>query len=215
MAIKLTKRKAFNFLRSYYDVLNELKEPEDKLNFLISIIDKQFVDEDPKDLNFIVNLCYNSQRHAIESSVKGWKRASNTTLEGVPLTTPPTTPPTNPKEEEEEEQEQEEEKYIIYNEIDFLENWKMCRKKFMDLPTNIKKLEFHEKIDFKIALKDFSKEEMNTAMLGLFKQEVKNITSMYLKPKHFLENISKYLNAEMGKDYALYGKKVKQVKGGL
>ena len=103
----------------------------------------------------------------------------------------------------------------IYNESDFLENWKMCRKKFMDLPTHIKKLEFNEKIDFKIALKDFSKEEMNTAMLGLFKQEVKNITSMYLKPKHFLENISKYLNAEMGKDYGLYGKKVKQVKGGL
>ena len=104
---------------------------------------------------------------------------------------------------------------IIYSEIDFLENWKMCRKKFMTLPTHIKKLEFHEKIDFKIALKDFSKDEINTAMLGLFKQERKNITSMYLKPKHFLENISKYLNAEMSKDYGLYGKEVKQVKGGL
>ena len=85
----------------------------------------------------------------------------------------------------------------------------------MTLSTHIKKLEFHEKIDFKIALKDFSKDEINTAMLGLFKQERKNITSMYLKPKHFLENISKYLNAEMSKDYGLYGKEVKQVKGGL
>jgi hypothetical protein len=104
---------------------------------------------------------------------------------------------------------------IIYSEIDFLENWKMCRKKFMTLPTHIKKLETFERIDFNNALKDFSKDEMNTAMLGLFNQEVKNITSMYLKPKHFLENISKYLNAEMSKDYGLYGKKIKQVKGAL
>ena len=104
---------------------------------------------------------------------------------------------------------------IIYSEIDFLENWKMCRKKFMTLPTHIKKLETFERVDFNNALKDFSKDEINTAMLGLFKQERKNITSMYLKPKHFLENISKYLNAEMSKDYGLYGKEVKQVKGGL
>ena len=118
--MKLTKRKAFNFLRSYYDVLNKIKEPEDKLNFLLAIIDKQFIDEDPKDLNFIVDLSYSSQRHSVESSVKGWKRASKTTLAGHPLTDPPTTPmgnpPTNPKEEEEKEEEEvqgeEKEKYV-------------------------------------------------------------------------------------------------------
>jgi hypothetical protein len=96
---KPTKRKAFNFLRSYFDVLNELDKDADKLAFLLSIIDKQFLDEDPTELNFIVNLCYSSQKHAIESSVKGWKRASKTTLEGNPMTTPPTNPTTNPKEE--------------------------------------------------------------------------------------------------------------------
>lgn len=103
----------------------------------------------------------------------------------------------------------------IYKESDFLENWKMCRQQFMKLPTHIKKLETFERADFNKSLKDFSKEEINTAMLGLFKQEVKNITTMYLKPKHFLENISKYLNAELSKDYGLYGKEIKQVKGGL
>ena len=35
MAKKLTKRKAVNFLRSYYDVLNEIPKKEDKLDFFI------------------------------------------------------------------------------------------------------------------------------------------------------------------------------------
>ena len=101
--MKLTKRKAFNFLRSYFDVLNELETDKQKLDFLLSIINKQFLDEDPKELEFIVNLCYQSQRHAIESSVKGWKRANKAKALG---TNPPTNPPTNPKEEKEEEKEE-------------------------------------------------------------------------------------------------------------
>ena len=90
--IKKTKRKAFNFLRSYFDVFNELQNDKDRLSFLTSIINKQFLDEDPKGLNFISNLCYESQRHQIESSVNGWKRTNKDT----PMTDPPTTPPTNP-----------------------------------------------------------------------------------------------------------------------
>ena len=104
---KLTKRKGFNFLRSYFDVLNELQNDSDRVNFLMSIINKQFLGESPKDLNFIVNLCYESQRHQIESSVKGWERAANDTL-GTALGT---TPPTDPKELEEKGEEKEKEKW--------------------------------------------------------------------------------------------------------
>jgi hypothetical protein len=154
---KPTKRKAFNFLRSYFDVMNELDKDSDKLDFLLAIIDKQFLDEDPKDLNFIVNLCYSSQKHAIESSVKGWKRAANTDLIGNVLDTPPTTPPTNPptpivshpttdpKEEEEEEEvkgEEEEVHYALSLENHFNNFWnvynkkvdsKKCKDKFLKL----------------------------------------------------------------------------------
>ena len=111
--IKKTKRKAFNFLRSYFDVFNELKTDKDKLDFLTAIINKQFLDEDPKDLTFIVNLCYESQRHQIETSVKGWLRATKDTLGTTPPTPLGTTPPTIPKEEEEEEEEKEEVKNNI------------------------------------------------------------------------------------------------------
>jgi hypothetical protein len=105
---KETKRKAFNFLRSYFDVLNEIPEDKDKLSFLISIINKQFLNEDPEKLDFIPNLCYESQRHSIETSVKGWLRATKDTLLTNPPTNPMTNPMTNPKEEEEEEEEKEE-----------------------------------------------------------------------------------------------------------
>ena len=108
--IKKTKRKAFNFLRSYFDVLNELTNDKDKLDFLTAIINKQFLNEDPIELNFIVNLCYESQRHQIETSVKGWLRATkeelSPTLPTTPMTTLPTTPMTDVKEEEEEEKEE-------------------------------------------------------------------------------------------------------------
>jgi uncharacterized phage protein (TIGR02220 family) len=93
---KPTKRKAFNFLRSYFDVVNELQNDTDKLNFLMAVINKQFLDEDPNELSFIVKLCYASQKHAIEASVKGWKRVSNTDLKGTPTTNPVTNPTTNP-----------------------------------------------------------------------------------------------------------------------
>lgn len=107
--MKLTKRKAFNFLRSYFDVLNEIEKDEDKLAFLMAIINKQFLDEEPEGLNFIVNLCYQSQRHQIETSVKGWKRASSTTPpKGVGGSNPKGVVGSHPKEEEEKEEEKEE-----------------------------------------------------------------------------------------------------------
>ena len=82
MAHKPTKRRAFNFLRSYYDVLNELPKDKDKLDFIMSILNKQFIDQDPKDLNFLVNICYQSQRHSIEQSVNGYKQKMKTDLLG-------------------------------------------------------------------------------------------------------------------------------------
>jgi len=95
---------------------------------------------------------------------------------------------------------------IIYSESDFLEDWCKIRTHYMKKPTNINKLDFNELNNFNSLLKDYSKKDIQSSMLGLFKQKNKNITSMYLKPKHFLENLNKYLNAEIGKDYELYGK---------
>jgi len=136
--MKNTKRKGFNFLRSYFDVLNEIPQDKDKLQFLIAIINKQFLNEDPKGLSFISNLCYESQRHQIESSVKGWERASNEELSDTPPTPLGTTPPTPKQEEELEEEEKGKEKEKLFTEFWSLYgkslDKKKCEKKFISLP---------------------------------------------------------------------------------
>ncbi len=113
--LKPTKRKAFNFLRSYFDVLNEIPDDKDKLDFLLAVLNKQFLNEDPKGLEFIANLCYESQRHAIEKSVKGWISVNNTDIQGNPIAPSPLpsgsplgspSPLPSGKEEEEEKEEE-------------------------------------------------------------------------------------------------------------
>jgi len=80
--MKKTKRKAFNFLRSYYDVFNKLQTDAQKLKFIECLLDKQFLDVDPNDIDFIVDLAFESQRHQIENSVKGYKSKSKDPMQG-------------------------------------------------------------------------------------------------------------------------------------
>jgi hypothetical protein len=165
--MKPTKRKAFNFLRSYFDVFNELKDDKDKLDFLTSIINKQFLNEDPKELSFIAKLCYESQRHSIESSVKGWIRVNKTDILGNILTDPtigPTTDPMidpmiDPKEEKEKDKvEVKEENNIVFFDAEIIEfsfddfwslypnktNKKKAQEKFSKLTKEQKqKIELH------------------------------------------------------------------------
>ena len=118
--MKKTKRHQFSFQRSCFDVLNEIPEDKDKLEFLLAIINKQFLDQNPKNLGFVANLSYQSQRHFIEKSVKGWMDRMKTDFLGNPITppcqgvkTPPTQggnlPPTEQEQEQEKEQEKEQE----------------------------------------------------------------------------------------------------------
>lgn len=94
----------------------------------------------------------------------------------------------------------------VYTEVDFLQNWEIARKHYLNKPTFIKKLDALEKVVFDRLVKEYTKEEINEGVVGLFKQKDKSITSMFLKPKHFLDNFIKYYNAEKSKDYELYGK---------
>ena len=93
--MKQTKRKSVNFLRSYFDVLNKLNNDKDKLSFLLSILNKQFLNEDPTNLSMLVDLSYESQRHQLESSVKGWETRTGNKL-GNPTLTPTEDPYTDP-----------------------------------------------------------------------------------------------------------------------
>ena len=112
--MKLTKRKGFNFFRSYYDVYNELSD-KDKVAFMDALLDRQFLGKKPTDLKGMAKFAYISQTNSIDSQVKGYEDKTGTKLgdENTP-TVPPTDggsePPTEQVQEKGKEKEQVQEK---------------------------------------------------------------------------------------------------------
>jgi hypothetical protein len=70
---KLTKRKAFNFFRSYFDVYNELETIQDKVAFIDALLDRQFLGIKPTNLKGMAKFAYVSQTNSIDSQVKGYE----------------------------------------------------------------------------------------------------------------------------------------------
>jgi hypothetical protein len=101
--MKLTKRKGFNFFRSYYDVYNELETIEDKVAFMDALLDRQFLGIKPTELKGMVKFAYISQTNSIDSQVKGYEDKTGEILNSTP-TQPPADggviPPTEQVEEE-------------------------------------------------------------------------------------------------------------------
>ena len=79
--MKLTKRKGFNFYRSYYDVFNKLTD-KDKLAFIKALLDKQFLDVEPTNLTGMVDFAWISQYNSIDQQVKGYKSKSKDPMAG-------------------------------------------------------------------------------------------------------------------------------------
>jgi hypothetical protein len=84
--IKLTKRKGFNFFRSYYDVYNELETIEDKIAFIDALLDRQFLGIKPTNLTGMAKFAYISQTNSIDSQVKGF--TDKTGIDLTPIDTP-------------------------------------------------------------------------------------------------------------------------------
>ncbi len=78
--VKLTKRKGFNFFRSYYDVYNELETAEDKVAFIDALFDRQFLGVKPSTLKGMAKFAYISQTNSIDSQVKGYEDKTGTKL---------------------------------------------------------------------------------------------------------------------------------------
>lgn len=85
--MKLTKRKGFNFFRSYFDVYNELNDKE-KVMFIDALLERQFLGIKPRNLTGMAKFAYISQTNSIDSQVKGFEDKT-----GIILT--PTAPPTD------------------------------------------------------------------------------------------------------------------------
>jgi len=200
--MKPTKRKQFSFLRSYFDVLNKIPDDKNKLDFLLAIINKQFLDQDPENLDFISEFAYESQRHAIEESVKGWKRATKTDLQGNPQT-PPGTPlptplptPLQEEEEKEKEKEKEEEKEEEEEKISIVEN------EFSEISVYPDFNDFWDLYEKKVGKKEKIKKKWDKLPQAT-KEEIINYLPAYKEAqpdKRFRKNPETFLNNESWKD---------------
>ena len=79
--MKETKRKYFKFYRSYYDVMNELSD-KDKLLFINALLDKQFLDVEPKEFKGILKVAWVGLWNSIDQQVKGYKHKSLDPMQG-------------------------------------------------------------------------------------------------------------------------------------
>jgi hypothetical protein len=103
---KETKRKGFNFFRSYFDVYNELNK-EDKVLFMDALLERQFLGIKPKSLKGMSSFAYISQTNSIDSQVKGYEDKTGDLLLHTPTagaTQGGKTTPTLQEEEKEEVQ---------------------------------------------------------------------------------------------------------------
>ena len=204
--MKKTKRKGFNFFRSYYDVFNELSD-EDKLAFIEALLDKQFLGINPTDLKGLAKFAWISQVNSIDSQVKGYEdktgvkltptvgggeRVENTHAEQVQV------------EVEEKGKGKEKEQDVYFTHESFLIWFKQCRN-YLGLKFNVKKLSTLEKQLFN-ELKEYTKEDFKIAFKNFSNDKYWNDpTKSLLMPKHFLnyEHFTKYLNAEVKTELTL------------
>ena len=134
----MSTRKAFNFLRSYFDVYYMLESDEDKKQFIEAVMNKQFHGIDPVNLSKMASFGYNSQKHSLDKSVKGYQDKTKTKLTENQACNLPTQDPwqggyQDPwQQEKEKEKEKEEEKEYNTSENKFSSLQKKIVKKTLE-----------------------------------------------------------------------------------
>ena len=187
---KLTKRKAFNFYRSYFDVFNELNDT-DKLTFIKSLLNKQFLDVDPTNLKGMAKFAWVSQQNNIEQQLKGYKSKTKDPMQGgrqggsVTPTQGGFDTPTLQEEEKGKEKGKEE-----YNAsptekgIDFIKLLLLINE---TTGKNFKVINNSLKSKFKARLKDgYTKEDIKNCIINSIKDQFhKDNNFKYLKPEYY------------------------------
>jgi uncharacterized phage protein (TIGR02220 family) len=195
--IKKTKRKGFNFFRSYFDVYNELSD-KDKVQFMDALLDRQFLGVKPEELTGMAKFAYISQTNSIDSQVKGYEDKTGTKLSidgGLPTPTlggcyGGTDTPTLQVQVEVEEKEK-----VEYT-IDFDLLLKFINK---TLNKNFRTINKTLQAKYKARLKDgYTKEDIQKAILGASKASFhKESNYKHLRPEFFsrADKIDMYSNS--------------------
>ena len=201
--VKLTKRKGFNFFRSYYDVYNELSD-KDKIAFMDALLNRQFQGIKPEGLTGMAMFAYISQTNSIDSQVKGYEDKTGNKLtpsQGgtVGGTVGGETTPSLQVQVQEKEKEQYTKESLT------IKNWLIWFNKQKEKSTGkagkFKVLTFTDENNLKKLLNSYNLKDFNYAIVNLFNSEWAKESNM-ITPSHFLrvENFNKYLNQEHPKE---------------
>ena len=184
--VKLTKRKGFNFFRSYFDVYNELETIEDKVSFIEALLDRQFLGLKPTNLKGMAKFAYISQTNSIDSQVKGYEDKTKTKLNPLDVVeNTPTQPPcyggkiTPTLQVEEKEKEKEQQIEELY-------------KKFVD---EIKLGSFQTRIE-SLYMRLRIKEGSLTPLLKDFKLHIIEENRTHKDTNDFFINFKNWLNVQ-------------------
>ena len=82
--MKNTKRKGFNFYRSYFDAYNLCETVQEKVEFMDALLEKQFLSKEPdfEKMDRMVKIIYMGQKHSIDKQVAGYWYKVDGTKEG-------------------------------------------------------------------------------------------------------------------------------------
>jgi uncharacterized phage protein (TIGR02220 family) len=181
--VKNTKRKGFNFFRSYFDVYNELSD-KDKIQFMDALLDRQFLGIKPEGLNGMAKFAYISQTNSIDSQVKGYEDKTGTKLSNDGGLTTPTIGGCYGGSDTPTLQVEEKEKEKVEYTIDF-----NLLLKFINntLNKNFKTINNKAKQSYKARLKDgYTKEDITNAVKNSIKDSYHKETNFkYLTPEYF------------------------------
>lgn len=179
--MKLTKRKGFNFFRSYYDVFNEIPDSKDKLAFIQALLDRQFLGVKPENLKGLAKFAWISQVNSIDSQVKGYEDKTRTKLTpcqgGVQRGVEP---PSLQVEEKEKEKVQD----VVTKSKDLINFEEL--KNFINEKTGrgFRKINEKTRKKYRSLIKDYEKQDIINAVLNA------------VKSKHHKENNFQYLTPE-------------------
>ena len=192
--MKKTKRKGFNFFRSYYDVFNELSD-EDKLAFIEALLDKQFLGINPTDLKGLAKFAWISQINSIDSQVKGYEDKTGVKL--TPTVGGSERVENTPTEQVQVEVEEKGKVQGVFSPEQFLSWFNDSRTKLLQKPSNSNYLSGVDKNYLEILTNRYKGEDFGKAFHNLCNDKWANESNQII-PKHFLkpENFDKYLQIE-------------------
>jgi len=192
--MKKTKRKGFNFFRSYYDVFNELNN-KDKLAFIEALLDKQFLGVDPEGLEGMAKFAWISQVNSIDNQVKGYEDKTGVRL--TPTVGGVERVENTPTEQVQVKVQVKEKEQGVFTPEQFLTWFNDSRTKLLEKPSNCNYLSQIDKTHLEILTKRYKGKDFNTAFHNLCNDKWANESNQII-PKHFLkpENFDKYLQIE-------------------